>query len=141
AVDGHEVALAIVVHAEVPSENDAAAIGVFLPQRSIAQDPETTVGMHVEQLSCDTAIIRRVGNARLIPTVQFKRVVNGLRSGGNDLHLFHGRSAGGGRHLLGRFALGSRDGFGLNAGPRSGAAAAAGAAGAAASAVAAATAI
>ena len=70
AVDRDEVALAVALHAKVPSQNDApASVGSLLPQRSITQDPETTVGMHVEKLSCQAAIIRRVGHARLIPTV------------------------------------------------------------------------
>src|ERR1043166_3461181 len=72
AVDGHEVALLIVVHAEIAGQNNAATVGVFFPQSCISQEPKTAVSMHVKQLSFQPAEIRRVIHARFIPTAKFK---------------------------------------------------------------------
>src|SRR5262249_25895276 len=74
AVDLHEVTLAIAVHLPISSQDDASAVGIFLPQRSVTEHPETTVGMHVKQLPRHPAVIRGATHARFIPTVQFKRV-------------------------------------------------------------------
>lgn len=73
AMDRHEVALAKRCHGEVTSQDDAAAMRVFLRQGCITEKPKTPVGMHERELSRKPAIVRRMGHAKITPTGLLKR--------------------------------------------------------------------
>jgi len=78
AFDRHEITLTVAVHGAIASQDHAASVGILCVQRSIAEDPDSPVGMRVEQLPRQLAEIRGAGDALDIPTVEFKRVF-GLR--------------------------------------------------------------
>jgi hypothetical protein len=58
AVDFLEVALTILVHLPITSPNHASTVDIFLPQRSVTENPQTTAGLPLLQLPRHSAIIR-----------------------------------------------------------------------------------
>ncbi|GIW81195.1 MAG: hypothetical protein KatS3mg105_3002 [Gemmatales bacterium] len=67
-MDRYEVPLAVIVHANIPSKDDASTVEIIVLQRSIAHNPESAVGMNELQLPGEPAVIRCVTNTRFIPT-------------------------------------------------------------------------
>src|SRR5262249_13883046 len=73
-LDTHKIALAVVIHLTIASEDNTPPVGIFLPKRGITQQPHTTVDMHVKQLPGELAEVRGASNTLLISTVHIKRV-------------------------------------------------------------------
>ena len=64
-MDRYQVAVLEGVHADQRRQHDAAAVLIFQIDRSVAHDPETLVGMNIEELAGDPGIVR--GMADLTP--------------------------------------------------------------------------
>src|SRR5205807_1117735 len=75
ALDLDQVAVPVTVQLPITGQHDTAAVGVLAGQRRVTEHPQTTVGIHVEQLPRQPAVIRGTVHPRFIPTVQLKRVL------------------------------------------------------------------